>query len=161
MPVSVQLLCVKIEQFCFPTSRYVYVLLRAGRQTRECISGLEITFKITKLNHQQTTPLCATSAHLLNHPQDGSTTTSLSSLFQCLATCSSKRFFLMSHLNLPRAAWGLWIPIVLTSSGQVLELVVVEKHGLKSAVCFMEKVCICLRKMWGNNLYATELSWNM
>lgn len=83
---------------------YLSLCLRAGRQTRECISGLEITFKITKLNHQQTTPLCATSAHLLNHPQDGSTTTSLSSLFQCLATCSSKRFFLMSHLNLPRAA---------------------------------------------------------
>lgn len=85
---------------------YLSLCLRAlmSRQTRECISRLEITFKITKLNHQQTTPLCATSAHLLNHPQDGSTTTSLSSLFQCLATCSSKRFFLMSHLNLPRAA---------------------------------------------------------
>ena len=43
----------------------------------------------------------ATSTGFLNTSRDGNSTTSLSSLFQCLTTLSVKKFFLISNLNLP------------------------------------------------------------
>lgn len=45
--------------------------------------------------------LSAMSIHLLNTCRDGHSTTSPSSLFQCLTTFSVKKFFIMSNLNLP------------------------------------------------------------
>lgn len=45
--------------------------------------------------------ISATSIHLLNTFRGGDSTTSLGSLFQCLATSSVKKFFLIPSLNLP------------------------------------------------------------
>lgn len=43
----------------------------------------------------------AKSTRLLNTPKDCDSTTSLSSLFQCLTNLLGKNFFLVSSLNLP------------------------------------------------------------
>ena len=45
--------------------------------------------------------LSTTSKWFLKTSRDGDSTTSLGSLFQCLATLSVKKFFLITNLNLP------------------------------------------------------------
>ncbi|EOB03656.1 hypothetical protein Anapl_02449, partial [Anas platyrhynchos] len=45
-----------------------------------------------------TISLSSTSKRLLKTSRDGDSTTSLGSLFQCLATLSVKKFFLTSNL---------------------------------------------------------------
>jgi len=45
--------------------------------------------------------LSTTSRQFLNTSRDGDPTTSWGSLFQCLATLSAKKLFLISNLNLP------------------------------------------------------------
>ena len=49
-------------------------------------------------------PSSATSTCLLNTCRNGDATTSLGSLFQCLATLAVETFFPVSHLNLPRCS---------------------------------------------------------
>ena len=75
---------------------------------------LEKTSKIIKSNHHPNTTMptkpkvsrSASSASFLNTSRDGDSTTSLGSLFQCLATVSVKKFFLISNLNSPDTTWG-------------------------------------------------------
>lgn len=75
---------------------------------------LEKTTKVTTSNHQPPCPmatsLSATSPLLLNTSRDANITTSLGSLCQCTTTLSEKKFFLLSHLNLP---WHILRPLTL------------------------------------------------
>lgn len=66
---------------------------------------LEKIIKIIKSDHQfiTTTSKSTSSALSLNALRDVDSTTSLSSLFQCLTNLGEKKFLLISNLNL---SWG-------------------------------------------------------